>query len=257
MKKLCLVLLFILAPSIVWAQGGMTVSNVHGSVLIRHPKAEFVRLSDAVPRVQVGDQIKTGADGYATLTLPDGSYMVVTPNSSVTIDDRWSSGLRNIANILAGKVRFWINNLGDGKPNPIRVGTPTALIAVRGTIFEVSVDDAQQTEVWCLEHQVGVVSSTLNDDREVVLDAGKHTLVRNNEHPSMPVDHDVPLPNRSIKIAKKDSADANKILKSLSLPEAVARDNDRSSRPSSGAASSPSTTVDPSVGRAKPTLTFP
>jgi hypothetical protein len=254
MKRFCLVLCLVLAPSIVWAQG-VKVSYMAGPVEIRHntPKATFV-LADSIPQVQIGDQIRTGDGGTITLTLPDGSYMVVTPNSTITVENQWSGGLRDIANVLLGKVRFFIKNLGDGKPNPIRVGTPTALIAVRGTIFEVTVEDGQ-TEVWCLENHVGVESVTLHD-REVILEPGKHTLVRKNENPLMPVDHDAPFPNRSIAVAKKDPADANKSVKGLSLPEAFAKDNDRGNRPALGVGA-PNSTSEPALGRAKPTLTYP
>jgi hypothetical protein len=255
MKRFCLVVCLVFAPAIVWAQN-VKVSYMAGPVEIRHnaPKATFVRLTDSIPQVQVGDQIRTGDGGTMTLTLLDGSYMVVTPNSTITVDDQWSGGLRNIANVVLGKVRFFIKNLGDGKPNPIRVGTPTALIAVRGTIFEVTVEDGQ-TEVWCLENHVGVESATLHD-REVILDPGKHTLVRKNENPLMPVDKDVAFPNRSIAVAKKDPADGNKNAKGLSLQDPFARDNDRSNRPVPGI-SAPNSTAEPAIGRAKPTLTYP
>jgi hypothetical protein len=188
--------------------------------------------------------------------MADGSYLNVTPNSTVVIQDNWSSGLRGIANILAGKVRFYIEKLG-GQPNPIRVNTPTALIAVRGTIFDVAMDPATRwTEVTCIDGQVGVTSNG-RDDREVVLQPGLKTLVVPGQPPLRPITQADAFPNRQFRITPVNPADADRILKGLNLPSVAGRDNDRGSRPQPGGGSSP-TVVDPRVERAKPgTLSYP
>jgi hypothetical protein len=239
-----------------WAQNAVAkISERHGPVEIRSsPKATFVRLGDATRQVQVGDEIKTGDGGTVTLTLPDGSYLVITPNSTVTIQDSWSSEVRNIAKVLFGNVWFYIQKLSGDKPNPVGVSSPSALIAVRGTKFLVSVDD-NSTQVRCEEGHVGVVSASLRDDREVVLDPGWKTLVRKGENPVRPIRLDEDFANRSFKVVQKDPADAGKLLKGASLPDLSARDNDRGNRPGGGAGSLPMTTTDSNTGRAK--LSFP
>ena len=45
-----------------------------------------------------------------------------------------------------GRVKVHIQKLG-GQPNNNRVTTPTAVISVRGTIFDVSVEDGESTLV--------------------------------------------------------------------------------------------------------------
>ena len=65
--------------------------------------------------------------------------MVVSENSKLVVDDFWSGSVRSMVNLMLGQVRFYIQRLG-GRPNPYSVRTPTALIAVRGTIFDVEVD---------------------------------------------------------------------------------------------------------------------
>jgi FecR-like protein len=252
MKKLGLLVVFLLAPSVLWAQGVMTVSNVSGVVEIRSAASKaFVPMSAAVRQVNAGDQIRTGDGSYVMLTLADGSYLNVTPNSTVTIQDYWSSGLRGIANILAGKVRFYIEKLG-GQPNPVRVGTPTALIAVRGTIFDVAMDQATQyTEVTCLDGRVGVSTVGL-EDREVVLDPGFKTLVAAGQAPLRPIAQNDAFPNRQFRVVQASPADMEKILKGMNLPTSLARDNDRGARPQPGVNGSSPTAVDPTVSRAKP-----
>jgi hypothetical protein len=151
-----------------------------------------------------------------------------------------------------GKVRFYIQRLG-GRPNPYRVVTPTALIAVRGTIFEVTLDDAQMTEVRCLDGQVAVESVGLSD-REVILDAGRKTLVRPGEYPLTPVTNDQVLEtNRVIRVVKKSAPPLN----SNGTPaiDVMVRDNDRNNRAADPLRAPTSRSSDKGE-RAKPTLNY-
>ena len=80
--------------------------------------------------------IKTGPDGYAKFQVSDGSTFEVFPNSEVTF--RKTYGIGDLLNVWMGKVKVYIQHL-PGIPNPNNVTTPTALISVRGTIFDVDV----------------------------------------------------------------------------------------------------------------------
>jgi hypothetical protein len=86
--------------------------------------------------------IKTGADGYAKFQVADGSTFEVFPNSEVTF--RKTYGIGDLLNVWMGKVKVYIQHL-PGIPNPNNVTTPTALISVRGTIFDVDVQDLDGT----------------------------------------------------------------------------------------------------------------
>src|SRR5207244_9180784 len=199
-----------------------------------------------------GDEIRTGPDAQLILEVPDGSYMVVSENSKLVVEDFWGGDLRSLMNLMVGKVRFYIQRLG-GRPNPYRVTTPTALIAVRGTTFEVSVDEAQFAEVRCLEGRVAVETVGL-PDREVILEAGRKTLVRPGEYPLPPVSNDAELiRNRVIHLVKKNVTDSN----GNGAPSAdiLANDNDRRNRPSDpvSTAGSPSTIIN---ARCKTTMNY-
>ena len=192
MRKILLAFLVLLLPSALLGQGTLRISSLYGTVEWRGVASKtFVPLTASTQTVQTGDELKTSAGGTVMLELPDGSYMVVSENSTLTIEDFWSGNLRSIVNLMVGKVRFYIQRLG-GRPNPYRVTTPTALIAVRGTIFEVTVDEFQIAEVRCLEGRVAVESVGLSD-REVILEAGRKTLVRPGEYPLAPVNNDEAL----------------------------------------------------------------
>jgi len=254
MKKILLLSLFVLLPTMGMAQGTFRISAVYGAVEIR-PAAglKFAPLAASTRQMQVGDEIRTGPGSTVTMEMLDGSYVVVSENSSFTIQDSWGANVRDIMNLVAGKVRFYIQRLG-GRPNPYRVQTPTALIAVRGTIFDVSVDPSDATEVRCLEGRVTVESAGM-PDREVILDEGRKTLVRPGAYPIAPVDNDQALlENRVLRVVKKVPADE----KAGAVPgtEILARDNDRSIR-TSDPLQGPASKTSASTDRAKPTLNYP
>ena len=156
-------------------------------------------------------------------------------------------------NLMVGRVRFYVQRLG-GRPNPYRVTTPTALIAVRGTIFEVNVDEAQFAEVRCLEGRVAVETVGL-PDREVILEPGRKTLVRPGEYPMAPVANEAELiRNRIIHMVKKNVPDTN--ANGAPSADILAHDNDRGNRPSDPF-SGPNSRTTNNTDRAKPTLNFP
>jgi hypothetical protein len=138
------------------------------------------------------------------------------------------------------------------------VQTPTALIAVRGTTFDVTMDDASHyTEVSCVEGQV-VVSTAGLDDREVVLSKGFKTQVAPGQPPVRPIPQNELFPNRQFRVVQATPAEMDKVLKGMGIPAGMAHDNDRGNRPQSTSTGSSPTTVNPTVSRAKPgTLSYP
>ena len=253
MRKTLLLTLLLLLPSAVWAQVGLRVSSVAGNVEWRAVNGNAFRPLITSQPVQVGDEVRTGPDAQLILEVPDGSYMVVSENSKLVVEDFWSGDLRSLMNLMVGKVRFYIQRLG-GRPNPYRVTTPTALIAVRGTTFEVSVDEAQIAEVRCLEGRVSVETVGL-PNREVILEPGRKTLVRPGEYPLPPVALEAELmKNRVIHVVKKNVPDTN--ANGTPSIDVLAQDNDRRNRPSDPLRGGSSTTTT-NTDRAKPTLNFP
>jgi ferric-dicitrate binding protein FerR (iron transport regulator) len=124
--------------------------------------------------VQAGQAIVTGGDGYAQLSLPDGSVLEVFPNSRLVF--RANRGnWRDLLDLYLGKVRLQIQHLtGDGPP--LRVTSPTAVISVRGTVFEVEVDAMQETIVSVETGLVGV-RHRLIPGQEVMVEAGQSLRV--------------------------------------------------------------------------------
>ena len=127
-----------------------------------------------------GDRIDTRGGGRVVIDLSDGSMVVVAPESIVTLKDYRAAGsLRELFGITLGMVRVKINHIA-GKPNPYRMNSPTASIAVRGTEFSIQVDAEGTTQVMVFEGAVEV-TSLADPDRRVLIEAGRGVLVQGGQ----------------------------------------------------------------------------
>ena len=258
MRKVSFVLILLLLPTMGWAQAMVNVSSVTGTVELKPVNGlKFAALPLSTQIVHVGDQIRTGAGASLILTLPDTSYMVISENSTVTIQEFWAPNMRNLVDVVMGKVRFYIQRIG-GRPNPYKVQTPTALIAVRGTTFEVTAYDPTQTVVACLEGRVAVETIGI-PDREVILEPGRQTLVRPGAPPVVPIAlNESLIKNRVIQVVREDVRDPATDGKSLNaIDRRIIRDNDRMNRTTDPLQSPSSSTTTSDTQRAKPTLRYP
>jgi len=166
---------------------------VSARVLSIEGQVEIHRRPDAQARVQniafkiedelrAGATIITGKNGWLALGLSDGSQAVIAPKTTVVIKDL-SGSPRALFNVIRGKTRIHIEKLG-GQPNPYRVNTPTAVIAVRGTIFDVLVKE-DKTEIFLHEGEVAVTNLE-SPERAVSLSAGQMTSVQLRRTPNAP-----------------------------------------------------------------------
>ena len=249
MRKVLVVVALLLLPSALWAQGTLRVSSVSGQVQWRAASAKVFAPLASDAQIHAGDEVRTGPGAQAILTAPDNSYMVVSENSKLIVDDFWTGNHKSIMNLMLGQVRFYIQKFG-GRPNPYSVRTPTALIAVRGTTFDVFVDASLIAEVRCIDGQV-TVESLAFPDREVIVNPGFRTLVQPGDLPAKPVRSEAEL-NRVIRMHPKNVPDNDVNGPSINV---FARDNDRRNRqadPQPG-----NSRTNENTQRAKPTLTFP
>lgn len=143
-------------------------------------------LRDSQPwALSVGDPVLprqiiiTGPDGAAKFQVSDGSTFEVYPNSRVTFRDN-PGNWRDLLDVWMGRVKVYIQKFG-GQPNPNRVQTPTAVISVRGTVFDVAVeDDLDTTLVLVEEGQVAVNHRLQPTSKERLLGAGEYLRVYKN-----------------------------------------------------------------------------
>src|ERR1700721_1905722 len=129
--------------------------------------------------VQSQQVILTGPDGYAKLQTSDGSTFEVYPSSNVIFRKNPGS-LRDLLDLFVGRVKVHIQRLG-GQPNPNRVMTPTAVISVRGTIFDISINDDDETTIVSVEEGSVEVRHALKPGAPKIVNAGESLHVFKDE----------------------------------------------------------------------------
>ena len=138
--------------------------------------------------VHPGERVATG-DGSATLRFFDGSRVEVGPLAEFVIDagtvpDRAAGRLE--ARFQLGKSRFRSGSLAR---EAYRLETPLAVIGIRGTYFEVSVDGFGVSEIRLLQDDLDgsvgeIVVSTISGVGFQILDsAGETTRVTSPDVP--------------------------------------------------------------------------
>ena len=178
------VLLLVALP--MWAapngvQGQMAA--VKGNVSLVRGQASPVLLHKH-DTVEAGDEILTDHKSSATIRMPDGSTVRIYPDSHVVLRTETGSW-KEFLHVFLGTVRVQIEKLS-GRPNPKSMTTPTAIIAVRGTIFSVSVDQTGDTQVGVGEGLVSV-ASLLQPQNEVLLKPGQSCWMRHGQQrPTQP-----------------------------------------------------------------------
>jgi hypothetical protein len=134
-------------------------------------------LGDSVQPRQI---IVTGPDGYALLQVSDGSTFEVFHNSRVVFRDN-PGNWKDLLEVWLGRVKIQIEKVG-GQPNYNKVRTPTAVISVRGTVFDVTVEDEDATTMVTVdEGQVAVQHALLPRGDPKILNPGEWIRVYKNQ----------------------------------------------------------------------------
>jgi len=151
------------------SEGAAKVVSLNGQVsLLRDTTPWALNVGD---EVQIRQVIVTGPDGYAKFEVSDGSNFEVYPNSNIVFRKN-PGNWRDLLDVLVGRVKIHIQKLG-GQPNNNRILTPTAVISVRGTTFEVGVDDDDETTIVSVEEGVVDVRHALRPSVTKTLNAGE------------------------------------------------------------------------------------
>jgi len=164
------------------AIGGATVAEWKGNVRLSLPGQ-----SPSNPlrgeQLPAGTILDTG-NGKLLLRLSDGSEVLVRPHSRLQLQQP-SMTDPNYFQLLLGKIRALVNKRTGGTV-PFELGTPSAVIAVRGTQFDVEVDRRSVTEVDVIDGLVEV-SGRKPGAGTVLLEPGFSTRVGLDSGPEQPV----------------------------------------------------------------------
>ncbi|HEY3839003.1 MAG TPA: FecR family protein [Bryobacteraceae bacterium] len=121
--------------------------QMNGQVSVYRGNASFaLNVGDLVSPSHI---VVTGPDGSATFQVADGSTIEVYPNSRFVFRETMGNW-EELLHMLLGRVRVEIQHLG-GRPNPNKIRTATAVISVRGTVFDVEVEDNDGTTLVAVE----------------------------------------------------------------------------------------------------------
>jgi hypothetical protein len=143
--------------------------------VIRDGNPWALNVGDLVQPAQV---IVTGTDGYGVFQVADGSKFEVFPKSHVVF--RANRGdWRDLLELWLGKVRVQIEHAG-GLPNYNKVRTPSAVISVRGTVFDVEVEDEDATTLVLAEEGQVEVRHLLKVGASKILNAGEWVRIYKN-----------------------------------------------------------------------------
>lgn len=96
-------------------------------------------------RLQVGDVVKTAADGAVGITMIDNSRLSAGPNSVLALDRYAFDGTthegRMDASLRRGTLSVVSGKIAKQNPAAMTVSTPNTILGVRGTEFVVKVED--------------------------------------------------------------------------------------------------------------------
>lgn len=163
------------------AVGAASVAEWKGDVVLHSSAGAIIEAKRGL--VLKPESIIDIAKGSILLDLQDGSQVLVKPKSRVVLKSPTSDN-GYFLELLLGKVVATVRKRFSNTPS-FRMGTPTAVITVRGTRFEVDVTKEKRTYVEVYEGVVEVMGFRPGS-RPILLQPGFSTRVASNRDPDQP-----------------------------------------------------------------------
>lgn len=167
---------------------GATISDFKGKVSIQLPAQAFTM--PVRGEVLPPDTTVSTDDGRLLLRLSDGSDILVRPHTKLVLKQPEANGWKYFQMVI-GRVRTSIQKRMGGS-SAFQIGTPSAVISVRGTKFDVEVDRRGFTEVDVEEGTVELEGLS-GQGESVMITAGFSSRV------GMETGPEVPRPTRELR----------------------------------------------------------
>jgi hypothetical protein len=123
-----------------------TVVAIFGTVRAERSDGEVDLLERGAP-VFLNDLLQVDSKSHAQIKLSDGSLFNLIPDTHYRVDQYMLQGAgdRNVfsSELLKGGLRGITGKIGKSNPDGVSVKTPTSVIGLRGTIFEIVIAGAQ------------------------------------------------------------------------------------------------------------------
>ena len=124
---------------------GVVLDVMPGAIVERDGKRG--RLVDR-SSIVTGDVIRTDASGTVQIVFNDRTRIAIGPNTRFVVEDvqigTGERARRFVVRVLSGTFRFLS---GESAKESYQIKTPTATLGIRGTIFDVAVEQRGQTNV--------------------------------------------------------------------------------------------------------------
>ena len=180
---------------------GAVISEWRGPVQVQVPggSAAHPARGQVLPE---GTVLETREGQMVLVLRSDESEILIQPHTRLILQAP-QPGNWDTLQIILGKVRAYIRKRTGGAP-PFQMGTPSAVIAVRGTRFDVEVNSNGVSEVDVFEGLVEVASNT-GTGASVLVSPGMSTRVAIGSAPETPVPTreirpDVEVPDQMAKL---------------------------------------------------------
>ena len=181
-----LVVLLGSAPS-ARAQSVGFVAAVSGSVEIQTAGSTSWAAAALDGPIRMGDSVKTGQDSFAKILLADDTVLSLGEETEVLIDRIVVGDLatreRSIVQQLKGQILISVGEAFGG-PTRLEVHTPTAVVGVKGTIFETRI--REETLACNREGQIFVRNIDPSIGGEVLIPQGMCRRVYRGLEPEEP-----------------------------------------------------------------------
>lgn len=162
--------------------GTAVISDLKGEVFVTLPGGTSAAAAQKGQMLYENSTVEC-KKGMALLALSDGSQVLMKSNTRVILRVP-EEAKGNFLEQLIGKITATVKKRATGDP-PFKMGTPSAVITVRGTKFMVEVSKQQQTFVQVYEGVVQVESLAALG-RPVYLQGGYITQVPPHQPPNPP-----------------------------------------------------------------------
>jgi hypothetical protein len=179
-----LALAFLLAAAASFAQDA-TLSKVQGPVFLRAGGAAADIVAKGGEELLYGDAVRTGPGGSAHVLIGDRGAVLVAENSAFMLQgNKVDTTLR----FQFGEFLIGLRRKLEGRET-FRVRTPSAVAAVRGTLFWGKSDEQKTSTYAGFGHTIAVTAK----GKTVLVGAGETTTIAFGEAPSDVKPHAIPV----------------------------------------------------------------
>ncbi|MDH5545974.1 MAG: FecR family protein [Gammaproteobacteria bacterium] len=183
MPRIILVLMFVLAPMIAYAEAGKIIFLIGDATVLSAAHGEQKAKSGM--DLEPGDILRTGAKGQLQVRMADGGLIAVRPDSEFKIEEfvyNQDVGTdKSFFTLLKGGFRSVTGAIGEANKPAYRVETPIATIGIRGTDYSARLCDTNCSQADGLYISVLTGGVALSNDTGVVeINPGDFGYVQDN-----------------------------------------------------------------------------